>query len=248
MDHDTDTSVSFINSVKALFPPQLVTLRGVQWAQPHVRHRFLLGESHDALYVSFMGTKLPRDMATNANLFQASRRQTGAAPAPAPGSLRACVWGSGQLGACAGRRALAAGRASMRLGREGDWAERVVRRANPFPQQGSAGAALLWAPPRARRKQQLPAVLHRRVLCVQEEVVLDAAMLSSGAAPAADDEDGGGVNGGGAAGGGGRALAAHRGFLARARSVPIHSLYREARARGKRLVLCGECRAVSAVL
>lgn len=37
---------------------------------PAVRHRFLLGESEGALYVCFMGTKLARDMATNANLFQ----------------------------------------------------------------------------------------------------------------------------------------------------------------------------------
>ena len=38
------------------------------------RHRFLLGESDDALYVCFMGTKLPRDMAANLALFQASQR------------------------------------------------------------------------------------------------------------------------------------------------------------------------------
>lgn len=131
VDHSQETSVSLINGVKAQFPPHLATLRGVQWAQPHVRHRFLLGESDDALYVSFMGTKLPRDMATNANLFQ-------------------------------------------------------------------------------------------------EEVVLDAAMLSSGASAEM-----------GEAPGAGRTLGAHRGFLARARSIPIHQLYREARARGKRLVLCG---------
>lgn len=35
-------------------------------------------------------------------------------------------------------------------------------------------------------------------------------------------------------------LLAHRGFLARARSIPIQQLYAEARARGKRLVLTGE--------
>lgn len=133
VDHTTDVSVSLINSVKAQFPPHLTTLRTVQWAQPHVRHRYLLGESDDAVYVSFMGTKLPRDMATNANLFQ-------------------------------------------------------------------------------------------------EEVVLDAAMLSSG--PSAEVGEGAGVAGG-------RTLAAHRGFLARAGSIPVQQLYQEARARGKRLVLCG---------
>lgn len=39
-------------------------------------------------------------------------------------------------------------------------------------------------------------------------------------------------------------LLAHRGFLARARSIPIQQLYAEARARGKRLVLTGEWPAV----
>lgn len=32
--------------------------------------RYLVGESGDAMYVAFMGTKVPRDMVTNANLFQ----------------------------------------------------------------------------------------------------------------------------------------------------------------------------------
>lgn len=68
---------------------------------------------------------------------------------------------------------------------------------------------------------------------LQEEVVLDAAMLSSG--PSA--EVGEGSAGTGVAGG--RTLAAHRGFLLRARSIPIQQLYQEAQARGKRLVLCG---------
>ncbi len=55
MDHTTDVSVTLINKVKAQFPPHLTTLRTVQWAQSHVRHRYLLGESDDAVYVSFMG-------------------------------------------------------------------------------------------------------------------------------------------------------------------------------------------------
>ena len=37
----------------------------------------------------------------------------------------------------------------------------------------------------------------------------------------------------------GRAAAAHRGYLSRARSIPIEQLYAEARRRNKRLVLCG---------
>ena len=64
--------------------------------------------------------------------------------------------------------------------------------------------------------------------------MLDLAMLSSPPA-AADLADGGA----GAHSAAGRPLAAHRGFLTRARSIPIRQLYAEARARGKRLVLCG---------
>lgn len=32
---------------------------------------FLMAESNDALFVAFMGTKRPRDIVTNVNLFQA---------------------------------------------------------------------------------------------------------------------------------------------------------------------------------
>jgi len=39
VDHSTEVSVSLLNSVKAQFPPHLATLKTVQWAQPHVRHR-----------------------------------------------------------------------------------------------------------------------------------------------------------------------------------------------------------------
>ena len=37
----------------------------------------------------------------------------------------------------------------------------------------------------------------------------------------------------------GRAAAAHKGYLSRARGIPVEQLYAEARRRGKRLVLCG---------
>ena len=37
----------------------------------------------------------------------------------------------------------------------------------------------------------------------------------------------------------GKSAAAHRGYLSRARGVPVEQLYSEARRRGKRLVLCG---------
>lgn len=41
-----------------LVPPQLITLRSVQFCQPHVRHRYCLAESDEALYVGVIGTKL----------------------------------------------------------------------------------------------------------------------------------------------------------------------------------------------
>ncbi len=37
----------------------------------------------------------------------------------------------------------------------------------------------------------------------------------------------------------GRAAAAHKGYLSRARGIPVEQLYAEAWRRGKRLVLCG---------
>eukprot|EP00887_Chlorella_sp_A99_P005865 scaffold1.g5865.t1 len=140
VDHPTERAVELLNEVAAQCPPRLVSLRTVQ---------FLVSEGGDALYVAFMGTKLARDLATNAN-----------------------VW--------------------------------------------------------------------------EEEVRLDAAMLSSGAT-ASITGGGAGAAGGsgddapgaGAASPGGRAPAAHRGFVQRARIIPIESLYAEACRRGKRLVLCG---------
>ncbi len=71
------------------------------------------------------------------------------------------------------------------------------------------------------------------LLCItptQEEVVLESGMLSNS----------GGAEISSAPPGGRPPLLAHRGFLARARSIPIQQLYAEARARGKRLVLTGE--------
>lgn len=47
-------------------PPALIN----SWLACSNCCRFLLGEGPDALYVAFMGTKLPRDMATNVNAFQ----------------------------------------------------------------------------------------------------------------------------------------------------------------------------------
>lgn len=66
--------------------------------------------------------------------------------------------------------------------------------------------------------------------CLQEEVVLESGMLSNSSGAEISSSPPGGRP----------PLLAHRGFLARARSIPIQQLYAEARARGKRLVLTGE--------
>jgi hypothetical protein len=39
LDLEAYQAVHAINNLKALFPPQLVTLRRVQWAMPHAQHR-----------------------------------------------------------------------------------------------------------------------------------------------------------------------------------------------------------------
>ena len=39
-------------------PPQLTSLQSLQWCKPHVRHRYMLAEGSDALYVGMIGTKL----------------------------------------------------------------------------------------------------------------------------------------------------------------------------------------------
>ena len=131
-------------SLQAYFPPQLVTLRRVQWALPHAQHSFLMAESPDALYVAFMGTKRPRDLVTNVNVYQ-------------------------------------------------------------------------------------------------DQILFDAASAGSGSPTssmdgAADDGAVGPVPAGAA---GSAAPAAHRGFSSRAKAIPIEALYHQARAHGKRLVLCG---------
>lgn len=64
-----------------------------------------------------------------------------------------------------------------------------------------------------------------------QEVRLDAALLSTDEAESVAGEGQGPATG--------QPPAAHRGFVTRARGIPIDALYQEARARGKRLVLCG---------
>lgn len=41
-----------------LVPPQLISLHSVQFCKPHVRHRYMLAESDETLYVGIIGTKL----------------------------------------------------------------------------------------------------------------------------------------------------------------------------------------------
>lgn len=289
VDHTTDVSVSLINSVKAQFPPHLTTLRTVQWAQPHVRHRYLLGESDDAVYVSFMGECAVEVCSLGSVLcghagHAASRRGLHSEralwpclPLPSTRTRRRCCSCLRVNGAC--RRAAPRCRHQAAQGyghqckplpgwlpgaaRFGQPGSRVAPRAAHLPvcpgqalplAQGDPErhpcpaacalvlkldsvtfsclqlqTALTCAPP-------APTTITTHTHCLtslQEEVVLDAAMLSSG--PSAEVGEGAGVAGG-------RTLAAHRGFLARAGSIPVQQLYQEARARGKRLVLCGEAK------
>jgi hypothetical protein len=62
-------AVEMMNSLKAALP-QLVTVQTMQAALPHVHHRFLVAEGPGALYVAFMGTKVRRDLLTNAMVWQ----------------------------------------------------------------------------------------------------------------------------------------------------------------------------------
>uniref|UniRef100_A0A1D2A3M3 Fungal lipase-type domain-containing protein n=1 Tax=Auxenochlorella protothecoides TaxID=3075 RepID=A0A1D2A3M3_AUXPR len=129
-----------IQDLTATLPPGLCKLRAVQWALPHVQHRFMLAESDSAMYLAFMGTKMASDFMTNVNLWQEEMQLDPAAWAP----------------------------------------------AKPLSQGAERGEA----------------------------------------SPAQE-------------GGGPAPPLVHRGFLNRARSVPVEAIYAEAEARGKRLVLCG---------
>ena len=60
-----------LNQLASTFGTQLVSLQRVQQALPHVSHSYMLAQSDDALYVSFMGTKQLADFLTNVNLGQA---------------------------------------------------------------------------------------------------------------------------------------------------------------------------------
>lgn len=130
IDQGDGGAAQTLHELKAQYPPGLITVSSVQWALPHVTHRYLLAESDTTLFVALMGTKQRRDMFTNANVLQ----------------------------------------------------------------------EVLW-----EDLQEVPQAI------------------------------GGGVHKG--------APAAHRGFLRRARAVPIEDLYLHAHRKGKKLLLCGACRA-----
>jgi len=67
-DHGPEGACSLASDLAAQLPGNLVTLSSIQWTLPHVGHQYMLGESSDALYCVFMGTKFRRDLVTNANV------------------------------------------------------------------------------------------------------------------------------------------------------------------------------------
>ncbi|KAK9832529.1 hypothetical protein WJX81_006107 [Elliptochloris bilobata] len=68
VDYGDAGAADMLAAIVRSFPPSLLDIRRVQWAQPHSHHRYLLAEAGDALVVTFMGTKQRRDLLTNANL------------------------------------------------------------------------------------------------------------------------------------------------------------------------------------
>ena len=57
-------------SLRAAFPPGLLTVAALQPSLPSVRHRYVLGAAPDALIVGFMGTSDARDAVADVNLLQ----------------------------------------------------------------------------------------------------------------------------------------------------------------------------------
>ena len=134
-------AVRIMSCLKSNFPPGIVTISSVQFARSHVKHRFAISQSDDAMYVAFMGTKLPRDFIANAAA----------------------------------------------------WQEEVQLDADTFVKSNDA-----------------------------EKMTTGEHSSHSSTSPTSQ-----------------QAPAAHRGFLDRARGIPIDALFSEAQKRGKRLVLCG---------
>lgn len=67
---DTTEMINAVNEFKKDFGAQLIKLKQVQSCLDHVPHRYLLADSGDALFTSFIGTKQYRDFIANANIFQ----------------------------------------------------------------------------------------------------------------------------------------------------------------------------------
>lgn len=59
-----------INKFKDDFGGQLISLERVQHSLDHVPHRYLLAETGDTLFASFVGTKQYKDVIADANIFQ----------------------------------------------------------------------------------------------------------------------------------------------------------------------------------
>ncbi|KAL4571874.1 hypothetical protein LXL04_018641 [Taraxacum kok-saghyz] len=64
--------VQAVNKFKADFDCQVVSLERIQPSSDHVPHRYLLAETGDTLFASFIGTKQYKDMMADANILQAA--------------------------------------------------------------------------------------------------------------------------------------------------------------------------------
>ncbi|KAK9055620.1 hypothetical protein SSX86_026705 [Deinandra increscens subsp. villosa] len=62
--------VQAVNKFKADFDGQVVSLERIQPSSDHVPHRYLLAETGDTLFASFIGTKQYKDMMADANILQ----------------------------------------------------------------------------------------------------------------------------------------------------------------------------------
>ncbi|KAI7748097.1 hypothetical protein M8C21_026107 [Ambrosia artemisiifolia] len=62
--------VQAVNKFKADFDGQVVCLERIQPSSDHVPHRYLLAETGDTLFASFIGTKQYKDMMADANILQ----------------------------------------------------------------------------------------------------------------------------------------------------------------------------------
>ncbi|KAJ8479200.1 hypothetical protein OPV22_022927 [Ensete ventricosum] len=66
----TTDMIWYINKFKSDFGGQIVSLERVQPSLEHVPHRYLLAETGDTIYASFIGTKQYKDVIADANILQ----------------------------------------------------------------------------------------------------------------------------------------------------------------------------------